>query len=133
MSLFVATIKKINSIDGLNIVEFSFCNQTLKMMSLDLSKDIQIDKKVKLSVNPSNVIIAKNLFGEISLSNQLVATINNIESGELLCSVILKIENIYIESIITKDSAERMKLKKDEQVTILIKASNLSIEEIIHD
>ena len=133
MSLFVATIKKINSIDGLNIVEFSFCNQTLKMMSLDLSKDIQIDKKVKLSVNPSNVIIAKNLFGEISLSNQLVATINSIESGELLCSVILKIENIYIESIITKDSAERMKLKKDEQVTILIKASNLSIEEIIHD
>jgi len=133
MSLFVATIKKINSIDGLNIVEFSFCNQTLKMMSLDLSKDIQIDKKVKLSVNPSNVIIAKNLFGEISLSNQLVATINNIESGELLCSVILKIENIYIESIITKDSAERMKLKKDEQVTILIKASNLSIEEILND
>jgi len=133
MSLFVATIKKINSIDGLNIVEFSFCNQTLKMMSLDLSKDIQIDKKVKLSVNPSNVIIAKNLFGEISLSNQLVATINYIESGELLCSVILKIENIYIESIITKDSAERMKLKKDEQVTILIKASNLSIEEILND
>ena len=133
MSLFVATIKKINSIDGLNIVEFSFCNQTLKMMSLDLSKDIQIDKKVKLSVNPSNVIIAKNLFGEISLSNQLVATINNIENGELLCSVILKIENIYIESIITKDSAERMKLKKDEQVTILIKASNLSIEEILND
>ena len=60
-------------------------------------------------------------------------TINSIESGELLCSVILKIENIYIESIITKDSAERMKLKKDEQVTILIKASNLSIEEILND
>lgn len=133
MSQFIATIKKINSFDSLNIVEFSFCNQTLKMMSLDLSKDVQVDKRVKLSVNPSNIIIAKDFFGEISLSNQLVATINNIESGELLCSVILKIENIYIESIITKDSAERMKLKKDEQVTILIKASNLSIEEIIHD
>ena len=46
MSQFIATIKKINSIDSLNIVEFSFCNQTLKMMSLDLSKDVQINKKV---------------------------------------------------------------------------------------
>ena len=132
MSQFIATIKKINSIDSLNIVEFSFCNQTLKMMSLDLSKDVQINKKVKLSVNPSNVIIAKNLFGEISLSNQLVATINSIENGELLSSVILNIENIYFESIITVDSSKRMNLQKGDKVTILIKASNLSIEEIIH-
>ena len=133
MSQFIATIKKINSIDSLNIVEFSFCNQTLKMMSLDLSKDIQIDKKVKLSVNPSNVIIAKNLFGEISLSNQLVATINSIENGELLSSVILNIENIYFESIITVDSSKRMNLQKGDKVTMLIKASNLSIEEILND
>ena len=133
MSQFIATIKKINSIDSLNIVEFSFCNQTLKMMSLDLSKDVQIDKKVKLSVNPSNIIIAKDFFGEISLSNQLVVTINSIENGELLSSVILNIENIYFESIITVDSSKRMNLQKGEDVTILIKASNLSIEEILND
>ncbi|AXX93727.1 MULTISPECIES: TOBE domain-containing protein [Arcobacter] len=133
MSQFIATIKKINSIDSLNIVEFSFCNQTLKMMSLDLSKDVQIDKKVKLSVNPSNIIIAKDFFGEISLSNQLVATINSIENGELLSSVILNIENIYFESIITVDSSKRMNLQKGDKVTMLIKASNLSIEEILND
>ncbi|MDD3007336.1 MAG: TOBE domain-containing protein [Arcobacter sp.] len=133
MSQFIATIKKINSIDSLNIVEFSFCNQTLKMMSLDLSKDVQINKKVKLSVNPSNIIIAKDFFGEISLSNQLVATIDNIENGELLSSVILKIQNVYFESIITVDSSKRMNLQKGDKVTMLIKASNLSIEEILND
>jgi molybdopterin-binding protein len=133
MNPIVATIKKINNIDSLNIVEFDFFGNTLKMMSLDLNKNVQINKKVKLAVKPTNVSIAKNLSGEISLSNQIVATIKSIENGVLLSSIILKANDTYFESIITADSAKRMNLKKDEEVTILIKASDLSILEVIND
>lgn len=133
MSQLVATIKKINSIDNLNIVEFDFHGLTLKMMSLDLNNDVQVGKKVKLSVKPTNISIAKNLIGEISLSNQIVATIENLENGQLLSSVSLKVHNTLLESIITVDSSKRMNLQIGEVVTILIKASNLSIEEVIND
>ncbi|MCT7631194.1 TOBE domain-containing protein [Aliarcobacter butzleri] len=133
MSKFIATIKKIQSIDNLNIVKFDFCGLTLKMMSLDLNDDVEIGKKVKLSVKPSNISIAKNLSGEISLSNKIVATIQSLENGQLLTSVILKINDTILESIITVDSSKRMNLQIGEVVTILIKASNLSIEEVIND
>ena len=133
MSQFVATIKKIQSIDNLNIVEFDFCGLTLKMMSLDLNDDVKIGKKVKLSVKPSNISIAKNLSGEISLSNKIVATIQSLENGQLLTSVILKINDTILESIITVDSSKRMNLQIGESVTILIKASNLSIAEVLND
>ena len=133
MSQLVATIKKINSVDNLNIVEFDFNGLTLKMMSLDLNDDVKIGKKVELSVKPSNISIAKNLIGEISLSNQIVATIQSLENGQLLSSVILKINDTLLESIITVDSSKRMNLQIGEVVTILIKASNLSIEEVIND
>ena len=133
MSQFVATIKKINSIDNLNIVEFDFHGLTLKMMSLDLNADVKIGKKVELSVKPSNISIAKNLIGEISLSNQIVATIQSLENGQLLTSVILKINDTLLESIITVDSSKRMNLQIGEVVTILIKASNLSIGEVLND
>ena len=133
MSKFIATIKKIQSIDNLNIVEFEFDGLTLKMMSLDLNDDVKIGKKVELSVKPSNISIAKNLIGEISLSNQIVATIQSLENGQLLTSVILKINDTILESIITVDSSKRMNLQIGEVVTILIKASNLSIEEVIND
>ena len=133
MSQLVATIKKINSVDNLNIVEFDFNGLTLKMMSLDLNDDVKIGKKVELSVKPSNISIAKNLIGEISLSNQIVATIQSLENGQLLTSVILKINDTLLESIITVDSSKRMNLQKDDIVTILIKASDLSIEEIFND
>ena len=133
MSQFVATIKKIQSIDNLNIVEFEFDGLTLKMMSLDLNDDVKIGKKVELSVKPSNISIAKNLIGEISLSNQIVATIQSLENGQLLTSVILKINDTLLESIITVDSSKRMNLQIGEVVTILIKASNLSIGEVLND
>ena len=133
MSQLVATIKKINSVDNLNIVEFDFNGLTLKMMSLDLNDDVKIGKKVELSVKPTNISIAKNLIGEISLSNQIVATIQSLENGQLLTSVILKINDTLLESIITVDSSKRMNLKIGEVVTILIKASNLSIGEVLND
>ena len=133
MSKLVAKVSKINSLDNLNIVEFDFFGKTLKMMSLGFSSDIQIGTKVNLCVKPTNVAIAKNLSGEISLSNQLFATIENIENGELLSSILLKIEDCYLESIITKDSSSKMNLKKNDNVLVLIKASNLSIEEVLND
>lgn len=133
MSNFIATIKKINSVDNLNIVEFDFNGITLKMMSLDLNKNVQIGKKVKLAVKPTNISIAKNLFGEISLSNQLVVNIKSIENGQLLSSIILEVNDTIFESIITADSSKRMNLQKNEQVTILIKASDLSILEVLND
>ena len=133
MSKLIATIKKINSIDNLNIVEFEFLGTTLKMMSLDLSSNIQIGKKVRLSVKPTNISIAKNFTGEISLSNQLVAIIQNIENGKLLSSISLKISDFLLESIITVDSSKRMNLQIGDEVKILIKASNLSIEEVLND
>ena len=133
MSKFIATIKEIQTIDNLNIVVFDFCGLTLKMMSLDLNDDVKIGKKVELSVKPSNISIAKNLIGEISLSNQIVATIQSLENGQLLTSVILKINDTLLESIITVDSSKRMNLQIGEVVTILIKASNLSIGEVLND
>jgi molybdopterin-binding protein len=133
MSPFIATIKKINNIDSLNIVEFDFAEIPLKMMSLDLNKDVQIGKKVRLAVKPTNISIARNLFGEISLSNQLIANIKSVENGQLLSSIILEVNDTIFESIITADSSKRMNLQKNEQVSILIKASDLSILEVLND
>ena len=133
MSKLLATIKKISTVDNLNIVEFDFHGKILKMMSLDLGKEVQVGKKVILSVKSTNVLLAKNLSGDLSFSNKLVARIENIENGILLSSVVLKVNDTYIESIITADSSIKMHLQENDIVTVLIKASNLSIEEILND
>ena len=129
----IARVKDIKTIDSLNIVEFDFNNITLKMMSLELHKEVKLESKVKLLVKPSNVIISKNYIEDISLSNQTLAKIVAIENGELLSSISLKIGDTTFESIITKESSKRLDLQEGNIVNILIKASDLSILRVIHD
>ena len=129
----IARVKDIKTIDSLNIVEFDFNNITLKMMSLELHKEVKLESKVKLLVKPSNVIISKNYIEDISLSNQTLAKIVAIENGELLSSISLEIGDTTFESIITKESSKRLHLKKGDIINILIKASDLSIYRILND
>lgn len=129
----IARVKDIKTIDSLNIVEFDFNNITLKMMSLELHKEVKLESKVKLLVKPSNVIISKNYIEDISLSNQTLAKIVTIENGELLSSISLKIGDTTFESIITKESSKRLHLQEGNIVNILIKASDLSILRVLHD
>ena len=130
---FFVKIKEIKTIDSLNIVEFDFHGITLKMMSLELDSDITINKRVELLVKPSNVIISKNYMEEISLSNQFFAKILDIKDGELLSSLSLKAFDTFFESIITKTSKVKLDLKENDEVNILIKASDLSILRVLND
>jgi molybdopterin-binding protein len=133
MNKIEAIISQIDSIDNLNIVQFDFSGIKLKMMSLDLNEKIKVGQKVILIVKATNILLAKDFEGMISFSNQIRGKIENIEDGKLLCSITLVVNNTKFQSIITQNSTDRMNLKKDEEITILIKASDLSILEVLND
>jgi len=133
MSQMVATVKSIENFEQLNIVSFQFQNLTLKMMSLDLNTSITVGKKVILTVKPTNIAIAKDLTGSLSFSNQMVASIKAINNGKLLSALTLQANDIVFESIITVSSAQRMNLQINDEVLMLIKASDLSILEVLND
>jgi molybdopterin-binding protein len=102
------------------------------MMSLDISEDIKVDSTVKLSIKPSYVAIGKGKLGDISYSNQLKAVVDSIKSGKLLSHISLRLEDSTIlESVITKESANRLGIKEGDEVTALIKASEVSISELL--
>ena len=133
MSKLIAIVKSIRTHQNLNIVEFDFMNTVLKMMSLDLNSSVQVGKKVELLFKPTSVIISKGFIGDISLSNRIIASIENLENGELLSNILLKAGDYTLESIITKDSSLSMNLQKNDIVTALIKASDLSISKVLND
>ncbi len=131
MSRLIAKVSKIQNSDSLHIVEFDFHGQTLSMMSLDIDKNIEIDTRVELLVNPSHIAIAKNFTGELSYSNQLKSTIQAIENGELLSSIHLSCFDVLLESIITASSSRNMDLRVGDSVTAFIKASEISIGKVM--
>ena len=131
MNKFASTITKIQSVENLNIVNFDFGGQSLSMMSLDLNANLSVGSKVITTTKPTHIAIAKNFSGDVSYSNQLKAKIIDITNGKLLTSVKVRTGVAICESIITNNSYSRMNLKIDDEVILLIKASELSIKEIL--
>ncbi|NQY20247.1 MAG: TOBE domain-containing protein [Campylobacteraceae bacterium] len=130
MNNLEAKVISIQSVEDLNIVKFEFENHILSMMSLGL-KDTKINSRVILSANPSHIAIAKDFSGLLSYSNQIKSKITHIEMGELLCSIELEIGKHKLNSLITASSAQRLDLKINDEVLALIKASELSIKDLL--
>ncbi len=139
MSKLIATVKNIESVDDLNIVTFICNDETLKMMSLDLNDTIQIGKRVVLVCKPTSVALAKptidqKAFSEmLSYANQIKVKISSMDVGLLLSSITLQFGDSSLESIITSASVERMNLNEKDELLALIKANELSIQEVLDD
>lgn len=125
-----AIVTSMQKSDILNITSFSFQNFSLAMMSLEL-ENINVGDRVLLSVKPTAVAIAKEINGLLSYSNQLQGVIIFIDYGKLLTDIHVLVKDTTINAIITTNSAKRMNLKQDDEVTCLIKASDLSLYEKI--
>ena len=63
----------------------------------------------------------------LSARNHLKGTIEEIQIGDVLVHVTVKVAGGLIESVITKRSAEEMNLKKGDTVTAVVKATEVMI------
>lgn len=64
---------------------------------------------------------------QISARNKFVGTIKDIKLGQVTAEIVVEVGSNQIVSVITKDSAEEMKLKKGDQVTAIIKSTSVMI------
>ncbi|MDD2384743.1 MAG: TOBE domain-containing protein [Sulfurospirillaceae bacterium] len=131
MNRLSAIVTRIEGEQNLHIISFDFQGVPLSMMGLDLPFGLEIGSHVILGAKPSHIAIAKELQGVLSYSNQLEAKILRIENGTLLCSILLHVKGIALQSFITRRSSERMGLVEGENVTVLIKASELFVLEVL--
>jgi molybdopterin-binding protein len=64
----------------------------------------------------------------LSARNRLQGTVTEIEFGGVMAHVVIRVGENLIESVITKRSAEEMKLKVGEAVSAVIKATEVMLE-----
>ena len=130
MNTLKAKVTQIDSMDNLAIVKFDYQGLALSMMSLGI-KDLKVESQVIISINASHIAIGKDLKGDISLSNRFDCVIKELDKGELLSSIKLRINDDCLTSIITTSSVNRLNLQVGDEVQALVKASEISIKEVI--
>lgn len=64
----------------------------------------------------------------LSARNRLVGKVTEIEFGGVVAHVVMRVGDNVIESVITKRSAEEMKLKVGDTVSAVIKSTEVMLE-----
>lgn len=86
-----------------------------------------IGMPVTLLFKETEVSLAKNLSGSISMRNRIVAVVTSIDRGTLLTRVTLAFDRHAIGSIITTRSSDALALAIGDTVEALVKTNEMSL------
>ena len=64
----------------------------------------------------------------LSARNRLTGTVEEITLGGVMAHVVVRVGSNVVESVITRRSAEEMKLKKGDTVSAIIKSTEVMLE-----
>ena len=65
---------------------------------------------------------------ELSARNQLPGTIEQVQVGDIMARIVVKVGGNVIESVITRQSAEELGLKEGDSVRVIVKSTEVMIQ-----
>ncbi|MDR2033976.1 MAG: TOBE domain-containing protein [Helicobacteraceae bacterium] len=133
MNALLGEISHIETDGALSIVEIVSNDMRFSSLVVETPKScayLAIGRKVEVLFKETEVAIAKNLSGEISLRNRHSATISALRYGGLLCEITLNNKDEIVKSIITERSAKRLNLTVGDRVEWLVKANEISLKDL---
>lgn len=90
---------------------------------------LQVGRDVMLLFKETEVSLAKNLQGEISLRNRFSVTVHHIKRGDIMSAVSLDFMGQVLTSVITTRGLDRLQLVVGEQIEALVKANEIALME----
>ncbi len=130
MNRLRGTIIAVESAGHVRLVDVDVNGTTFSAILLETTKCLHPGAAVTLAFKETEVSLAKNLSGLISLRNRLPARVRAIEKGQVLAKVTLDYQGTDVVSIITTRSAGRLDLKAGDLIEALVKANEMTI---LHD
>ena len=130
MNKLKGKIVDIQSSDNVSIIHVNVEGDVFSSIVLEGKKgptNYKIKDNVNLLFKETEVGIAKDLSGMISFRNRFKAVITKIDKGPILAKITLNYKNHTIESIISTQSTNQMKLKDKEEVEWLVKTNEVTL------
>ena len=92
---------------------------------------LQVGRDVTLLFKETEVSLAKNLQGELSLRNRFSVTVHHIKRGDIMSAVSLDFMGQALTSVITTRGVDRLQLVVGEQIEALVKANEIALMECV--
>ena len=133
MNRLLGTIIAIESNEHLSLVDVVAGQNNFTAMLMETPQNapyLKVGNTVAILFKETEVSLAKNLSGKISLRNIIRGTVRLIRRGDILCEVVLDRDGQPLTSIITTRAIKRLELKEGDVVDALVKANEVSLMEV---
>lgn len=130
MNSLKGIIRSIKSDEHFSIVEIDSNGNIFKSVIIETADSapfLKTGSVIKIMFKETEVSIAKNFSGMISMQNKMPCTIKEIIKGKLLSKLILEFNNEKIVSIITSGAVEQLNLSENEEVLALVKTNEITL------
>ena len=94
---------------------------------------LKVGTQVTLLFKETEIALAKNLSGMISLRNRISVIVQSIERGDILSAVTLDYDSKRLVSVITSRAIERLQINVGDQLEALVKANEIALMAGHHD
>lgn len=136
MNRLPGVITAIESNDHLSLVDVLVGQDTFTAMLMETPQRaayLKVGNTVDVLFKETEVSLAKNLSGELSLRNRIRGIVRQIRRGDILCEVVLHCHGQTIASIVTTRAVTRLKLQDGDEVEALVKANEVTLMEVSDD
>jgi len=130
MNKLTGTISKIQQSGAILLVDVDVDGHGFSAMLIESATQpewLKTGNTIDLIFKETEVSLAKNLSGMISMRNRMKCIVLHIERGELLSKVSLQFQKYVITSAITTRSVNSLDLKIGDEVEALVKANEVSL------
>jgi molybdate transport system regulatory protein len=130
MNRLSGTITKIQQSGAIILVDVDVNGHGFSAMLIESASQpewLKTGNTIDLVFKETEVSLAKNLSGMISMRNRMKCTVEQIERGELLSKITLKFQQYTVTSAITTRSVNSLDLKTGDEVEALVKANEVSL------
>jgi len=130
MNRISGTIVYIQHSGAILLVDIEAGGHIFSAMMIDSANHpewLKANNAVDIIFKETEVALAKNLSGIISMRNRMKCVVQDIERGELLSNVKLQFQAYQLTSAITTRAVDALNLKIGDEVEALVKANEVSL------
>lgn len=130
MNKLTGTITKIQQSGVILLVDIEVHKQNFSALMIEsvVRPDWLVENQaVDVVFKETEVSLAKNFSGQISMRNRMKCSILEIERGELLSKVKLNFKNDSVTSAITTRSVDSLNLIVGDEIDAFVKANEISL------
>jgi molybdate transport system regulatory protein len=130
MNKLTGTIKQIQQSGAILLVDIDVLGQGFSALLIESAirpQWLEVGNAVDVVFKETEVSLAKDLQGKISMRNRLNCNVTSINRGELLSTVTMQFAQFFITSAITTRAVDSLNIAVHDNIIALVKSNEISL------